>query len=64
MARKVEVPMRLLDVPFFLELGGCFAVVCKSSLSRLDELSRGGSATGPGATYSLPANTCSHGVQG
>lgn len=28
MARKVKVPLRLLDVPFLLEFGGGFPVIC------------------------------------
>lgn len=30
-ARKIKMPMRLLDVPFLLELGCCFTIVCGKS---------------------------------
>ena len=29
MSREGQFPVRLLDVPFFLEFGGCLSVICE-----------------------------------
>lgn len=29
MGSKVKMPVRLLDAPFLLELGGCLSIVCR-----------------------------------
>ena len=38
-AGKVKIPVRLLDVPLLLELGGRLAIVCKVSERRLEACS-------------------------
>lgn len=30
MDREVEVPVRCLNAPLFLELGGCFSIICSA----------------------------------